>query len=356
MMRWGPENWRPHVISGFGSLLGLVLLAEWVWHSSTAELQYSAFPLGIVTSVPFVVGLIYAGYWLSGSELPPDQYGRVSRWWIGGVVVTVLLITVINAQVQSLSALLFVGTVRWSAAIGGGVGLTIGVIQAQAVVQGKEAERARRHKQQIELERDQLDEFAKIVSHDLQNPLHIAKGNLELLREECDSPQLETIATAHDRMATITETTLKLARAGQEIDDLEPVAVSAVIERAWEMVESPDATLRVEEAPTIHADETWLQTLLENLFQNAIKHGGDGVTVSFDTVANGFHVSDTGPGIREADHEAIFDPGCSTAEDGPGFGLRIVEKIIEAHGWQMTVTESDQGGARFEVTSVEFAE
>jgi signal transduction histidine kinase len=52
----------------------------------------------------------------------------------------------------------------------------------------------------------------------------------------------------------------------------------------------------------------------------------------------------------------VFEAGYSTNEDGTGFGLRIVEQVANAHGWEVAITESEQGGARFEITGVEFAD
>ena len=49
----------------------------------------------------------------------------------------------------------------------------------------------------------------------------------------------------------------------------------------------------------------------------------------------------------------VFDRGFTTADDGTGFGLSIVEEAARAHGWTVDVTESTNGGARFEVTGVE---
>ncbi|MDS0474056.1 ATP-binding protein [Natrinema sp. 1APR25-10V2] len=50
----------------------------------------------------------------------------------------------------------------------------------------------------------------------------------------------------------------------------------------------------------------------------------------------------------------VFDTGYSTSQDGAGFGLSIVKRITEAHDWNICVTESPRGGARFEITSVKF--
>ena len=69
----------------------------------------------------------------------------------------------------------------------------------------------------------------------------------------------------------------------------------------------------------------------------------------------GFYVEDDGPGIPAEEREDVFEAGYSSARDGTGFGLSIVEQVAEAHGWNVRVTEVTEGGARFEFTGVEFA-
>jgi len=104
---------------------------------------------------------------------------------------------------------------------------------------------------------------------------------------------------------------------------------------------------------TIEADYNRLCQLLENLFRNAIDHGGEAVTVRVGNMDDGFYIEDTGVGVSEDDREKIFEVGYSTSSDGTGFGLGIVKQIAEAHGWTISVTEGTQGGARFEITGVE---
>nr|WP_079991684.1 ATP-binding protein [Halobaculum gomorrense] len=70
---------------------------------------------------------------------------------------------------------------------------------------------------------------------------------------------------------------------------------------------------------------------------------------------DGFYIEDDGPGIPENKREDVFDAGYSTAEDGAGFGLSIVKHVAEAHGWEIQVTDGSEGGARFEITGIEFA-
>ncbi|MFB6157506.1 MAG: PAS domain S-box protein, partial [Haloferacaceae archaeon] len=204
-----------------------------------------------------------------------------------------------------------------------------------------------------ELER--LDEFASVVSHDLRNPLNVAGGHLELAREECDSDRLDAVARAHDRMEALIDDLLALAREGEAVEETEAVDLAEFAERCWRNVETNGATLVAETESRVLADRSRLQRLLENLLANAVEHGGDGVTVRVGDRedGSGFYVADDGPGIPEDERDRIFESGYSTDEDGTGFGLSIVEGIAEAHGWDVAVTGSPDGGARFEVVGVE---
>jgi signal transduction histidine kinase len=69
----------------------------------------------------------------------------------------------------------------------------------------------------------------------------------------------------------------------------------------------------------------------------------DGVEIAYEI---------DGPGIPEDRRDRVLEAGYSTAENGTGLGLDIVREIAEAHGWEITVTESETGGARFDITGV----
>lgn len=60
-------------------------------------------------------------------------------------------------------------------------------------------------------------------------------------------------------------------------------------------------------------------------------HGGEGVTVRAGRLEGGFYVEDDGPGIPAEERETVFDAGYSTTQAGTGFGLRIVQRVAEAH-------------------------
>jgi len=213
------------------------------------------------------------------------------------------------------------------------------------------------YRRELERQNERLENFASMVSHDLRNPLTVAKGNLDLARKDGDAEELETAAAALDRMEVLIDDLLALARQGQPIEEPEPVDLAETASRCWRMVEAGDATLDVTDGLTLLADPDRLQQLLENLFRNAVEHGGSDatITVGASDSGAGFYVEDDGPGIPEADREQVFESEFTTNQDGTGFGLAIVREIVDAHGWEIRATESADGGARFEITGVETA-
>lgn len=348
------DRW-PQIISGVGVLLGVVLIAEGIVVVITPGFAYNGYVVGVVTSIPFIGGLVYGGYWIEQSMMSPEHYDRIARWWAGGMLATSLLISGVVWSMRPMALQLLVGTIRWSAVIGGSLGLMMGVLQARAIQHAVETEHARRRKQETEQERDRLEEFASIVSHDLRNPLAVAQGHLDLLREEYESPHTEEVSSALDRMDSIIEDTLTLARAGQTVGETAPVDLSTLANGCWRTVETTDATLTIVDTVRIHADEDRLRHLFENLFRNAIDHGGEETTIRVGCLedAAGFYVEDDGPGIPDDKREQVFESGYSGSSEGTGFGLSIVRKITIAHGWEIIVTDSETGGARFEITDVE---
>ncbi|MGB9985469.1 PAS domain S-box protein [Salarchaeum japonicum] len=204
----------------------------------------------------------------------------------------------------------------------------------------------------LERRTEALEDFASVVSHDLRNPLNIASGHLDLLDDEYDSPHIDPIRNAHERMQELIENILLLAKQGKSVGETERVALDDCVARSWGTIDTGNASLRVETTKTVHADESRLRQLFGNLIRNAVEHGGTDVTVTVGDLDDGFYVEDDGPGIPESERPQVFDTGHTTTKDGTGFGLSIVREIVDAHGWTVTVTDSESGGARFEITDV----
>ena len=200
---------------------------------------------------------------------------------------------------------------------------------------------------------ERLEEFSSVVSHDLRNPLQVAQGRLELLAEEAESEHIDDIRGALDRMGTLIDDLLAIAQEGTEAMEFEHVPVEEVAREAWGTVETGGASLVVEADRRIEADRDQLRQLFENLFRNSVEHAGPDCTVTVGALPEGFYVADDGPGIPESEREQVFEPGYSTGSEGTGFGLNIVRSVADAHGWTVTAGESDDGGARFEITATE---
>ena len=202
-------------------------------------------------------------------------------------------------------------------------------------------------KRELQRQNDRLERLASTISHDLRNPLSVAKGRLEIAVEEVDSEHVEKALAAVDRMETMIEDLLQLARQGQPIDETEPVSLEATAREAWEMVQTEDASLEVIGDRELQADPDRLASVFEPLFRNPVAHAGPDVTAPVSPTETGFAVADDGPGIPPDDRDRVLQSGFTTDEDGTGFGLAIVAEIAQAHDWTVAVEESEAGGARF---------
>ena len=206
---------------------------------------------------------------------------------------------------------------------------------------------------------ERLDAFASVVSHDLRNPLTVAMGRLELAREEVDSEHLDPAVDALVRMNDLIEDVLTLAQHGRSGADVERLALRPLVDAAWGMA-GDGGTLAVDgDLGEVVADEGLLSQLLENLFRNAVEHGGPEVTVRvgrFDDgktgAARGIYVEDDGPGLPGDLGDRVFEAGVTTGGDSVGLGLSIVREVVDVHGWSIAAVASADGGARFEVTGL----
>jgi signal transduction histidine kinase len=216
------------------------------------------------------------------------------------------------------------------------------------------------YRQELERQNERLDDFASLVSHDLRNPLGVATGRFDLLQEELnpDNEHVAPIEAALTRIEELIEEILTLTREGQQVEYRDAVRLSSVVTRCWGMVETDGAELTIEDDLTFEADPDRVNRLFENLFRNAIEHGGPDVTVTVGVLDDrrGIYVADNGVGIPPEERENVFTAGYTTSETGTGLGLAIVAEIASAHGWAIRVTESAAGGTRFEIEDIALIE
>ena len=221
--------------------------------------------------------------------------------------------------------------------------------------------------EKLERKNQQLDEFASILTHDLRNPINIAEGYLEQLNNPENEEYIEVIQRAHNRMKAIIDDTLVLTKETEAVTAVEPIEVAELAASSWELVETGASELCIDDEFVLYGDEERVARLFENLFRNAIDHNDCPVTVSVgihesmttatrstETNRREFYIEDTGCGIPKGKRDEVFAVGETTSRNGTGLGLSICERIVDAHGWEVSVTEGlTGGGAKFIFRNVE---
>lgn len=129
------------------------------------------------------------------------------------------------------------------------------------------------------------------------------------------------------------------------------MSLSEIAQTSWDTVDTGKMTFRLQDEDIcLKAHERRLQRLLENLFRNTVEHGDKNGTIRVGALPDGFYAQDDGPRIPVNERDSVLEAGYSSQKTGTGLGLSIVTSIVDVHGWTLSVTESGEGGARFEIT------
>lgn len=341
----------PRIITLTGGVMVLLAIVQAVHTFRTGGNLLELF-IDLILLATSGVALAYAGVWIADSEMDSQYIPRFIAWVLGGVVIMFgfIFLRYLHPGVTVEWSL---GTQALALTIGSIGGLLIGMQEIKATIRTEQLEE---REQRLRRQNEQLEQFASVVSHDLRNPLNVAQGRLELLEEEYDSEHISPIDRSLIRMEELIEDLLTLARQGDQVSEFTATDLAGISGSCWANVATSDATLQVKMTRRLRADPTRVQQVLENLFRNAVEHAGDHVSVTVGDLDDGFYIEDDGPGIPEQYHDEVFTMGYSTATDGTGFGLNIVKQVVDAHGWTIRVTDGTEGGARFEITDIEFTE
>ncbi|AXY77870.1 HAMP domain-containing protein [Paraflavitalea soli] len=226
---------------------------------------------------------------------------------------------------------------------------------------------------ELERKNKELEQFAYVASHDLQEPLRTTTGFVEALRkqykgmlDEHADRYLDYIAQSSDRMKILIKDLLDYSRIGREKQFVPVncnVMLAEVLSDLDTVIGESQAAIKVGELPVVNAFPTELKLLFQNLISNSIKFRRRGVAplISIDVQSrNGywkFSVQDNGIGIDPSHHDRIFiifqRLHNRSDYEGSGIGLAHCKKIVELHGGEIWVESTPGKGSTFFFTIAE---
>jgi PAS domain S-box-containing protein len=214
---------------------------------------------------------------------------------------------------------------------------------------------------------DELEQFAYVISHDLQQPLSVVSSYLEMLGE-CirgrleaeEETYLDRAASAAARVQEMIDAVLGFARVDSRGGVPAPVDLEAILEEVkaelWKEITVKKAEVTNDVLPQIIADEAQMEQLLHNLISNALKFSGDPpveIHVSSEETPTEWTISvrDNGIGIDPKAFDRIFVmfQRLHTEQEypGTGIGLAICKRIVDRHGGRIWVESEHKLGATF---------
>lgn len=216
----------------------------------------------------------------------------------------------------------------------------------------------------------ELEQFAYVASHDLQEPLRMVAAYTQLLAERYRGQLDETADKYIDyasngalRMQTLIRDLLAFSRVGRSTAAMKVVDCNAIVGQVLKNLQSSiresDASISLDPLPPVICNSFQFLQLLQNLIGNAIKfRGSEKPQIHLSAAKNGgewlFTVSDNGIGIASESAEIIFSVfkrlHTSTEYPGNGIGLAICKKVVEQHGGRIWVESTKERGSDFKFT------
>ncbi|MFW6458692.1 MAG: PAS domain S-box protein [Halodesulfurarchaeum sp.] len=213
----------------------------------------------------------------------------------------------------------------------------------------------RQYERQLESTNARLEEFTTVVTQDLRNPLTVAKGWTEIAQKAHQIKELDKIATSLDRMDEIIKYTLTLAHEGDGIGHLSKVDLNDVAWESWQAIDTHSADFKNNIESTARGDYGRIAYLFRTLFQRSVDLADTEPKIRVGELrsGSGFFVADDGPKLQMDDRGSVNYSSHLGQSESETFDLMAVKRIADAHGWNLSLKESEAGGAKFEFRGVE---
>jgi signal transduction histidine kinase len=348
----------PRYLRWGGSALGLGLIVEFALGASPLFPFGGVLPARILTSVPFVVGILYASYWLDRGGVSPERHARIALWVLASTVVFVVINLGIMIGVPPANSLIGVGWLRWAVSLGAGVGLTIGIVEARAIEREVIAEQARVQFDGSERRAELLEYVEDLLSAEIGPLAEAISGEAARLSEqdatESDQASLAPIRRQADALVTTADHVRGLLESAGDAAGREPMNLTAALTDAVERTRRDSS---VETALSLPETEVFVRAdqLLGRVFASVIEYlagrsGTSKVSVAVDATDDAVtvRIADDGPPLS-GDGSAITDDGQvgegAIGDTGTERGFALARVLVEHYDGELERESGPDGNA-----------
>lgn len=357
-----PSGWAkyvPHGLVAYGAVSFLADVALETWFFGPAALLTPTSVVFNVMALAFTGGIAWGGYWLDRSGVEVARCPRAAKWTIGFSIAFLAINLFLISQFPDGTLFGNLAWALWATYVGGLGGVIVGTFEARAIHRAVQAERDAVHAEHLENQRQWLDYLNSLLRHEVLNNASIIQGYASLLLDEEDlpSPARKYVETIHRQSRDMTDVigdVRVLVRAVERSVELRAIDVVDVL---FDELGDLEATHPEVETDLSAADEgtyvladSLLPRIFSNLLSNAVEHDpGDsprvGVEVEVLEESVQIEIADDGPGIPDAEREALFERG----QEDHGLGLYLVRVLADRYGGTVDLVETGPEGSVFAV-------
>lgn len=356
------ENLIPQAISGFGLFLILVILVEALYVLFISNPLGTVWIAGLATSLPFTLGIIYAGVWLKDSFVPASRYERVGLRGLAGLGIFSVINILIMLTMPPDSTLRVVSWGRWAVTLGAGVGLLVGVFETRSIERAVQAERERVRAKEAEAKEELLSYLNATLRHEVLNTASVIVGHANLALSEYDNRETVTDSVktikAHTReMEAVIEDVRLLLQATSSETEIKTIDVTDLLTQEIDTLQETHGKLTIETSLPDHAfvqANKPLRRAFANILWNAVEHNDNEtprieVTVDEEPENITICIEDNGPGISESELSTLFQQEIRH-DANHGLGLTLTQTLINSYGGTLDVPETGPDGTAFKLT------
>ncbi|MHA1927333.1 MAG: PAS domain S-box protein [Candidatus Thorarchaeota archaeon] len=194
-------------------------------------------------------------------------------------------------------------------------------------------------------QKEELSGLVHMMTHDLGNKMLNIQGLVDLLRRDNDPDILLRIYSIAEQTKSLLQSSADLADAGQVLEEPKPVDLNGIVSEMASTNIPDEISFVKDHLPLVLGSPDRIGQIIENLIINAVEHGSpQTIEVRHITTERGIKllISNDGKRIPEHLQSKIFQRGVTTKEGSTGYGLSVVKKLVEAHGWWISLDSSSR--------------